>query len=175
MSYNVFSLFKNVPVDETIETLADKPFRDNQFNRSCYKKPTFPIQRNLDKQVVGVAIGSPQGPLIANAFMCHIEEKSENQNKMPAFYKPYVKDTLSKMPIVSSASVFLPNWMKSTLHSVLQWNLRKIANFPLVEWRLEIVLNYTRRCIWNQVILDFNRITKAMFTKSTHILCLTWC
>lgn len=108
MSYNVFSLFKNVPVDITIETLADKPFRDNRFNRSCYKKPTFPIQRNLDKQVVVVAMGSPQGPLIANAFMCHIEEKSENQNKMPAFYKPYVKDTLSKMPNVSSASVFLP-------------------------------------------------------------------
>ena len=107
MSYNVFSLFKNVPIDETIETLADKPSRDNRFNRSCYKKPTFPIQRNLDKQVVGVAMGSPQGPLIANAFMCHIEEKSENQNKMP-FYKPYVKDTLSKMPNVSSTSVFLP-------------------------------------------------------------------
>lgn len=53
-------------------------------------------------------MGSPQGPLIANAFMCHIEEKSENQNKMHAFYKPYVKDTLSKMPNVSSASVFLP-------------------------------------------------------------------
>ena len=42
-----------------------------------------------------------------NAFMCHIEEKFENQNKIPAFYKRNVDDTLSKMPDVSSASEFL--------------------------------------------------------------------
>ena len=37
---------------------------------------------------------------IAHAFMCNIEEKLENQNKMPVFYKRYVDDTLSKMPDV---------------------------------------------------------------------------
>ena len=52
-------------------------------------------------------MGSPLGPLMANAFMCNIEEKLRNQNKMPAFYKRYVDDTLSKMPDVSSASEFL--------------------------------------------------------------------
>ena len=31
----------------------------------------------------------------------------KNQNKMPAFYKRYVDDTVSKMPDVSSASEFL--------------------------------------------------------------------
>ena len=55
----------------------------------------------------GVAMGSPLGPLVANAFMCNIEEKLRNQNKMPAFYKRYVDDTLSKMPDVSSAFEFL--------------------------------------------------------------------
>ena len=52
-------------------------------------------------------MGSPLGPLMANTFMCNIEEKLENQNKMPTFYKRYVDDTLSKMPNVSSASEFL--------------------------------------------------------------------
>ena len=51
-------------------------------------------------------MGSPLGPLMANAFMCNIE-KLENRNKMPSFYKRYVDDTLSKMPGVSSASEFL--------------------------------------------------------------------
>ena len=42
-----------------------------------------------------------------NAFMCHIEEKLKSQNKMAAFYSPFVDKSLSKMPDVSSASVFL--------------------------------------------------------------------
>ena len=52
-------------------------------------------------------MSSPLGPLMANAFMCNNEEQLTTQNKMPAFYKRYVDDTLSKMPDVSSASEFL--------------------------------------------------------------------
>ena len=33
MSYDVSSLFTNVPVDETIEILAEKAFKDNWFNK----------------------------------------------------------------------------------------------------------------------------------------------
>ena len=52
-------------------------------------------------------MGSPLGPLMTNELMCNIEEKLENQNKMPAFYKRHVDDTLSKRCDVSSASEFL--------------------------------------------------------------------
>ena len=51
-------------------------------------------------------MGSPLGPLMANALMCNIEEKLKNQNKMPAFYKRYVDDTLG-MPDVSAVPGFL--------------------------------------------------------------------
>ena len=44
---------------------------------------------------------------MANTFMCGIEEQLEIQNKMPAFYKRYVDDTLSKMPDATAASEFL--------------------------------------------------------------------
>jgi len=71
------------------------------------KNQFFQFEGNLYVQVYGVAMGSPLGPLMANAFMCNIEEKLENQNKMPAFYKHYVEDTLSKMPNVSSSCKFL--------------------------------------------------------------------
>ena len=60
-------------------------------------------------------MSSPPGPLMANAFMCNIEEQLTNQNKMPAFYKRYVDDTLSKMPDVSSASEFLSTLSEITL------------------------------------------------------------
>ena len=52
-SYDVSSLFTNVPVDETIKILAEKAFKDDWFNkpytavRDCYEKPAFPIRRKL--------------------------------------------------------------------------------------------------------------------------------
>ena len=92
----------HVPVDETIEILAEKAFRANWFNKEydlnitktdlielleiATKKQLFQFEGNLYKQMGGVAMGSPLGPLMANAFMCNIEEKLRNQNKMPAFY-----------------------------------------------------------------------------------------
>ena len=42
VSYDVSSLFTNVPLDEPIEILADKAFRDNRFN-STY-------DQNISKQ-----------------------------------------------------------------------------------------------------------------------------
>ena len=50
---------------------------------------------------------------MANTFMCGIEEQLEIQNKMPAFYKRYVDDTLSKMPDATAVSEFL-----STLNEI---------------------------------------------------------
>jgi len=102
VSYDVSSLFTNVPVDVTIEILAEKAFKDNWFNKEydlnitktdlielleiATKKQLFQFEGNLYEQVDGVAMGSPLGPLMANAFMCNTEEKLKNQNKMPAFY-----------------------------------------------------------------------------------------
>ena len=129
VSYDVSSLFTNVPVDETIEILAEKAFKDDWFNKKydlnitktgliellevATKNQLFQFEGSLYEQVDGVAMGSPLGPLMANAFMCNVEEQLTNQNKMPAFYKCYVDDTLSKMPDVSSASEFL-----STLNGI---------------------------------------------------------
>ena len=45
------------------------------------------LNGTLYKQVEGVAMGSPLGPLLANAFMCSIEEKLEEKNELPSFYK----------------------------------------------------------------------------------------
>ena len=52
-------------------------------------------------------MGSPLGPLMANAFMCSIEEKLENKNKLPSFYRRHVDDTLAMVPDIPSAEAFL--------------------------------------------------------------------
>jgi len=51
VSYDVSSLFTNVPLDETIEILADKAFRDNWFN-STYD---LNISKNDLVDLLGVA------------------------------------------------------------------------------------------------------------------------
>ena len=117
VSYDVSSLFTNVPVDETIESIAERAFENDWFNitksdliellRIATKNQLFQFEGNLYEQVDGVAMGSPLGPLMANTFMCNIEKQLETENKMPAFYKRYVDDTLSAMPDVETASDFL--------------------------------------------------------------------
>ena len=49
----------------------------------------------------------PYGPLMANTFLCSIEEKLERENMLPGFYKRYVDDTLATMPNVPAATAFL--------------------------------------------------------------------
>ena len=79
VSYDVSSLFTNIPVDETIKILAEKAFRDDWFNKEydlnitktdlielleiVTKNQLFQFEGNLYEQVDGVAMGSPLRPL----------------------------------------------------------------------------------------------------------------
>ena len=67
----------------------------------------FQFNGKLYEQTDGVAMGSPLGPLMANVFMCHLEEKLSRDGLMPDLYKRYVDDTLVKMPSTEAASAFL--------------------------------------------------------------------
>ena len=123
VSYDVTALFTNVPAHETITILVEKAFSDNWFNdtydlnltkdqlRELLELATtnqlFQLNGTLYEQVEGVAMGSPLGPLLANTFMCSIEEKLEEKNELPSFYKRYVDDTLTIMPDLNEANIFL--------------------------------------------------------------------
>ena len=56
----------------------------------------FQFDGKLYEEIDGVAMGSPLGPLMANAFLCSIKEKLEQDNKLPEFYRRYVDDTFEK-------------------------------------------------------------------------------
>ena len=78
-------------------------------------------------------MGSPFGPLMANAFMRNIKEQLANQNKMPAFCNRYVDYTLRKMRSVSSASEVLSTL--NEIHSSLsfKWDWKTMANFVIIK------------------------------------------
>ena len=52
-------------------------------------------------------MGSALGLLLANTFMCSIDEKLEERNQLPSFYKRYKDDTFTIMPDLNKANVFL--------------------------------------------------------------------
>ena len=70
-------------------------------------KQLFQFDGNLYEQLDGVAMGSPLGPLMANSFMCHIEEQLHEQGLIPSYYRRYVDDSLVIMPDVKAAEDFL--------------------------------------------------------------------
>ena len=91
---------------------------------------------------MGSLMGFLLGPLMTNAFICNIEEKLRNQNKMPAFYKRYVDDTLSKMPNVSSASEFLLTL--NEIHSSLSFTMELEDNGKLPFLGMMVIRNGPR-------------------------------
>ena len=158
MSYDVSSLFTNVPADETIESIAERAFRNDWFNREhdlnitkseliellriATKNQLFQFEGNLYEQVDGVAMGSPLGPLMANAFMCNIEKQLEIENKMPVFYKRYVDDTLSAMPDFETASEFLTTLNNS--HPSIDFTMELEENARLTFLGMDIIRNGCR-------------------------------
>ena len=86
---------------------AERAFENDWFNREhdlnitkldlmellriATKNQLFQFEGKLYEQVDGVAMGSPLGPLMANEFMCKIEKQLERENKLPIFYKRFVR------------------------------------------------------------------------------------
>ena len=86
-SLDVDSLFTNIPLDETINICIESIFNESDFveglNKSEFKEllslatkeSYFIFNELLYKQIDGVAMGSPLGPTLANAFLCFYEKK----------------------------------------------------------------------------------------------------
>ena len=116
VSYDVSALFTNMPLAEIIQILANKAVARNWFNGThdlnITQDDLVELLRVATKhqlfQFNTVFMGSPLGPLMANTFMCSIEEELESENKLPSFYKRYVDDTLAAVKDIATATAFLP-------------------------------------------------------------------
>ena len=106
-SLDVDSLFTNIPLEETIDICVNGLFNNvdtfEGFNKSELKKlltlatkeSHFLFNNTLYKQVDGVAMGSPLGPTLANAFLAFHEKqwlKDCPKEFKPVYYRRYVDD-----------------------------------------------------------------------------------
>ena len=85
------------------------------------KDQLFQFNGELYEQSEGVAMGSPLGPLMANTFMCSLEEQLKLRGKLSSYYKRYVDDTLTVMKDEVSAYSFLH--VLNDLHSSISFTM----------------------------------------------------
>lgn len=129
-----------------------------------------PIYRELYEQTNGVAMGSPLGPLLANVFMCHIENQVEQKNMIPSFYRRYVDDTLVKMPNAESATDFLQ--VLNSVHPSLSFTMElehegSIPFLGTLITRWGNTQKKKQKCKENQLTRDFCFIFKATLITGT--------
>ena len=86
-SLDVDSLFTNVPLEETTNICVNELFKGNSSIHGLHKKQITKMLSLATKesivlldmvfytQVDNVAMGSPLGPSLANAVLCHHETK----------------------------------------------------------------------------------------------------
>ena len=109
-SFDVESLYTNVPLAETINIVLDRLFEEgpdsifNGFSRSDFRKllqlslqdTYFKFNNSVYKQVDGLAMGSSVSPIIANIFLNHFETVHLNScppEIKPTLYRRYLDDT----------------------------------------------------------------------------------
>ncbi|MEL6606571.1 MAG: reverse transcriptase domain-containing protein, partial [Cyanobacteria bacterium J06614_10] len=119
-SFDVESLFTNVPLKETTNIILEKYHPDKLFGigKNILKKllefatsqSIFIFNGNLYNQVDGISMGSSLGPVYANTFMCFKEvEWLENcpLDFKPLFYRRYVDDTFLMFKEYADVAKFL--------------------------------------------------------------------
>ena len=108
-SFDVVSLFTNVPLEEVIDIWADALFRNDNIDKELtaltedsFKEPMrlatsgveFSFNDKIYRQTDGVAMGLPLGPALANIFVGSYEKKIPEE-EYPRMYFCFVDDVFS--------------------------------------------------------------------------------
>ena len=99
-SLDIESLYTNIPLKEKINNCVSDLHNKNLYNAKLNKSDLFKLLETatsessfifdflLYKHIDGIAMGSPLGPTLVNAFLCHYEK--ESLDNCPSHFKPIV-------------------------------------------------------------------------------------
>ena len=109
VSFDVTSLFTNVPLNRTIKIILKRIIEDKVIHTTLRKrtmkkliidsctKTAFSFNNKIYKQIDGVLMGSPLGPVLTNIIMTELEKiivKDLVDKSLIKVYMRYVDDTL---------------------------------------------------------------------------------
>ena len=119
VSFDVTSLFTNIPLNETINLAVDLILSNEpnlKINKDELKKlfffataqTHFLFNGDFFDQIDGVAMGSPLAPVLANLFMgYHVKIwLDECDHDKPSYYRRYVDDIFSDFDSIDQARAF---------------------------------------------------------------------
>jgi len=121
VSFDGVSLFTNVPLNDTIDIVANFIYSDNQTSHPQIQKNAFIkllkdatqgmflYNNKLYQQIDGVAMGSPLGPTLASFFLANMENKifKTLHDFYPKLYLRYIDDIFVVFEDESSCTSFL--------------------------------------------------------------------
>ena len=132
VSYNVTSLFTNIPLQETIDIAINRLFNHNP-NLNITKKDLtsqthFLFNGQCYNQIDGVAMGSPLALVLAHIFVGFSESKCLNEYNLnkPKFYLRYVDDIVAAFEKEQDSLNFL-NFLNNQ-HLNIKFTLEKQVN-----------------------------------------------
>ena len=80
--------------------------------------------------IMSKQMASLLGALLANVFMCSIEDKLDQDGKFPSYYRRYVDDTFTIMPDIASAGIFLDTL--NHCHPSAKFTMERNASLPFI-------------------------------------------
>ena len=154
VSFDVESLFANIPLDETINICVDRLYKRKKKVRGLLKRhfkqlltlatksSCFLFNGVYYSQLDGVAMGSPLGPTLANLFLAYHEEKWLNDCPVqfkPLYYRRYVDDIFLMFQNKSQVLKFL-RYMNSR-HQNIRFTVEEEENGSLSFLDIKITRN----------------------------------
>ena len=188
VSFDVESLFTNVPLDETINLAVDYVYSEEsrckpQYDRRHFKKllcfatsGEFIYRDRLFRQVDGVAMGSPLGPTLANLFLAHYERQWQNHVNAPSTYLRYVDDLFCIFTNGQDYNNFLE--YLNTRHPNLKFTTEIGHNkLPFLDVSVEIqgdsfIRSVHRKLTHTGLMLNFNAFCPLQWKRSVICGCL---
>ena len=134
-SFDISSLFTNVPLKETIGLCAEALYKDPsstppipqavfiELMESATSSVEFSFNDTMYNQTDGVAKGSPLGPAVANIFVGYHKSKLFSCVQKPTIYFQYVDDTFAIFKQEGDVDDFLVTL--NCLHPALKFTFEK--------------------------------------------------
>ena len=190
-SFDVVSLFTNVPLLETIDFICD--FVDHndipiglprallkELLLRCTFNVQFTFNGELYRQIDGVAMGSPLGPLLADIFMGKLESTTLSSaiNNMH-FYRRYVDDIFAVVDSHSDLDVLITDFNRA--HNLIQFTSeaedRNVFNFLDVSLKRRedgtLQRSVYRKSTWSGQYINFHSFTDLKIKRNL-VRCLTF-